>query len=86
MQDATNCEASLCLPVLLIRSMEKAIGEDTRPARGDLCLLSPFLARVLANSTPLKKDTVTSSLCAALCGHKGTESCLQQMSCGADYK
>lgn len=29
---------------------------------------------------------LTSSLCAVLCGHRRTESRLQQMSCGADYK
>lgn len=69
-RDATNCEVFHCLPVLLIRAVQNEIGGDTRPIRGGCSRLSPPLTEVLTNTLPSKK-TLTSSLCALLCGHRG---------------
>lgn len=76
--------------------VEACGGETIRGDTLSLVLLEEAAVRLTAtrkNTLPRKGKEgggggamLTSSLCAVLCGHRRTESRLQQMSCGADYK
>lgn len=80
-RDTTNCEVFLCLPVSFIRAAWNEIGGDTR-------LVSEVCSRRWPRSSQplcLWKNVDKLPLCGAARTQR-TESHLQQMSCGADYK